>query len=88
MIFAPFLTARGAGRWIDILRAKVLQGVRVRLVTLPPGGWRGAAEEEIRELIAGIIELGIVVDLRAGMHEKFTIIDNKILARIAQHLFT
>lgn len=88
VIFAPFLTARGVGRWVDIMRAKLAQGIRVRLVTLPPGGWRDASEDGVRDLQAEIARLGIVVDLRAGMHEKFAIIDNKILWHGSLNIFS
>jgi len=79
VIFSPFLTSRGAGRWMDILRAKVAQGVHIRLVTRPPGNQGGVLEDGLQELIAGILRLGVGVDLRASMHEKFAIIDNAIL---------
>lgn len=79
VIFSPFLTSRGAGRWMDALRAKVLAGVGVRLVTRPSGDQGGVLEEGLDELIAGIRGLGVVVDLRARMHEKLAIIDNEIL---------
>jgi len=79
VIFSPFLTSRGAGRWMDILRAKVAEGVCIRLVTRPLGNEGGILEEGLQELIADILRLGVVVDLRSSMHEKFAIIDNAIL---------
>lgn len=79
IIFSPYLTSRGVGRWIDLLRAKLTGGVRIRLVTRPPGDMGGVLDEGLEELVEGIRELGIVVDHRARMHEKFAIIDNKIL---------
>jgi len=79
VIFSPFITEQGAGRWMDILRAKAAEGVRVRLVTQPPKHQGGVLGEKAREVISGIMKLDMVVDLRAAMHEKFAIIDNRIL---------
>jgi superfamily I DNA and/or RNA helicase/predicted RNA-binding Zn-ribbon protein involved in translation (DUF1610 family) len=79
VIFSPFLTSRGAGRWVDALRAKVSAGIPVRLVTRPSGDQGGILEEGLDELVAGIRQLGVVVDLRARMHEKLAIIDNETL---------
>jgi hypothetical protein len=79
VIISPFLTSRGTGRWMDILRAKVAQGTHIRLVTRPPGNQGGVLEKGLQELIADIQRLGVVVDLRASMHEKFAIVDNAIL---------
>jgi len=79
VIFSPFVTSRGAGRWVDALRAKASAGVRVRLVTRPSGDQGGVLDEGLDELIGGIRRLGVVVDLRARMHEKLAIIDSEIL---------
>jgi predicted nucleic acid-binding Zn-ribbon protein/predicted RNA-binding Zn-ribbon protein involved in translation (DUF1610 family) len=79
VIFSPFLTEDGAGRWIDLLRAKTSDGVRVRLVTRPPGKAGGVLDHGLEERISHIAKLGIVVDHRARMHEKFAIIDKAIL---------
>lgn len=49
------------------------------MVTRPAGNQGGVLEEGLQELIADIRELGVVVDLRTSMHEKFAIIDNTIL---------
>ena len=65
--------------WIEILRLTATNGVRVRIVTRPPGKQGGILDEGVEELINSIRALGVTVDLRAYMHEKFAILDNKIL---------
>lgn len=88
VIFSPFLTARGTARWIDILRAKIGQGVKVRLVTRPPGAQGGVLEEGLAELINQIRALGVVVDLREKLHEKIAVIDNRILWHGSLNIFS
>lgn len=79
VIFSPFLTETGVGRWMDVLKAKVSHGTRVRLVTKPPGEQGPILEHGIEDLIDQMRASGVVVDLRAYMHEKFAIIDRDIL---------
>lgn len=80
LIFSPFLTDRGAGRWIDILRERLRRGVHIRIVTKPPVEQRGAmSEDELNEILSSMDKMGVVLDLRAKVHEKFAIIDNRIL---------
>lgn len=79
VIFSPFATAAGTGRWIEPLRAALARGVRARIVTKPADEWGGGGTEEVTELVEELRNLGIVVDLRARMHEKFAILDRRIL---------
>jgi ribosomal protein L37AE/L43A len=64
---------------MDILIPKISGGIRVRLVTRPPGNQGGVLEDGLEENIQDIINAGVAVDLRAWMHEKFAIIDKSIL---------
>ena len=79
VIFSPFMTTRGTGRWVELWRAKVAQGLKVRLVTRPPGDQGGSLDQGLAELIDNIRELGVVVDQRARMHEKMAFIDGQKL---------
>ncbi|MDX6528485.1 MAG: hypothetical protein QOH41_775 [Blastocatellia bacterium] len=79
VIFSPFLTARGSGRWAQHLLAAQARGVSLRLVTRPPGDQGGLLEEGLGETIDQLRKTGIPVDLRARMHEKISIIDGDIL---------
>lgn len=79
VIFSPFATGGGTGRWVDPLRAALERGVRVRILTRPSEEPGGGTPDEVAELIEGLRNLGVVVDLRTRMHEKIAIIDNHVL---------
>jgi len=79
VVFSPFLTARGAGRLADHFRAAIARGVAVRLVTNPPAPGGLFGEEGLDEIIAELRHLGVVVDLRAKMHEKIAFLDDSIV---------
>jgi hypothetical protein len=79
VIFSPFITQRGASRWVDFLRPALEREVAVRLVTRPPGDQGGVLEQGLTETIEQLRRLGVVVDLRKRMHEKIAIVDEEIL---------
>ena len=79
VIFSPFATGPGTGRWVDPLRAALARGVRVRLLTRPPEEFGGGGTDEVAELVRALREFGVAVDLRARMHEKIAILDGRIL---------
>ncbi len=79
VIFSPFATSPGTARWIDLLRMALHRGTQVRIVTRPPEEAGGGTTNEVTELVRKLRELGVTVDLRRRMHEKFAIIDDHIL---------
>jgi hypothetical protein len=79
VIFSPFATGAGTGRWVDPLRAALGRGVRVRVLTRPPEEPGGGTRNEVGELVRALRDLGVAVDLRASMHEKIAILDGRIL---------
>ena len=79
VIFSPFATGLGTGRWVDPLRAALARGVRVRILTRPPEEPGGGTTDEVGGLVSGLRDLGVTVDLRARMHEKIAILDGRIL---------
>lgn len=79
VILSPFATDVGTGRWVDPLRAALTRGVRVRILTRPPVEPGGGTTEEVAELVHALRDLGVVVDLRARMHEKIAILDGRVL---------
>jgi ssDNA-binding Zn-finger/Zn-ribbon topoisomerase 1 len=79
VVFSPYMTERGTGRWIELWRSKISEGVGVRLVVRPPGDQGGFLEHGLTELIDAVREIGVVIDQRARMHEKLAIIDGDIL---------
>jgi ssDNA-binding Zn-finger/Zn-ribbon topoisomerase 1 len=79
VIFSPFATGPGSGRWVDPLRSALARGVRVRVLTRPPEEPGGGTTDEVGELVHALRDLGVAVDLRARMHEKIAILDGRIL---------
>ena len=79
VIFSPFMTERATARLVELWRAKVAEGVHVRIVTKPPGEQGPLLEQALPELIASLREIGVVIDLRARMHEKVVFVDRKIV---------
>jgi hypothetical protein len=77
VIFSPFATERGAGRLADLLRAKLAEGVTVRLVTRPPDD-QAAMSGTASAAIGALRTLGVAVDLRQSMHEKLASIDGEV----------
>jgi KaiC/GvpD/RAD55 family RecA-like ATPase/predicted RNA-binding Zn-ribbon protein involved in translation (DUF1610 family) len=79
VIFSPFLTARGAGRLADHLRAAIGRGVAVRLVTNPPAPSGLFGDDGLVETMEALRKLGVAVDLRAKMHEKIAFLDDSVV---------
>jgi hypothetical protein len=79
VIFSPFATRPGTGRWVDPLRAALARGVRVRILTRPPEEPGGVTRGEVGELVRELRDLDVAVGLRARMHEKIAILDGRIL---------
>ncbi|ROR32575.1 AAA domain-containing protein [Inmirania thermothiophila] len=79
VILSPFATGPGTARWAEALRAAVARGVRVRVVTRPAEEFGVGGTAEVSEVVRGLREIGVTVDLRARMHEKVAILDGRIL---------
>ncbi len=79
VLFSPFVTVAGVGRWVDHLRAAVARGVAVRVLCKPPEEFAGASTAEVTSALQRLRSQGIAVDLRAKMHEKIAIIDGDVL---------
>lgn len=79
VVLSPFATPAGTSRWVDLLRTAKFKGVRVRVITRPPEEPGGGTANEVSEIIRGLRDLGVTVDLRGRMHEKIAIVDGKIL---------
>lgn len=79
VIFSPFLTERGSSRWVEHLRAAIARGVAVRVVTRPPGDHGDILEVGLDDTISALRQVGVVVDLRAWMHEKIAVVDGEVL---------
>lgn len=79
VIFSAFATAHGTARWMDALRAAIARGLKVRIVTRPAQEFGGGSTGDVVEVVKSLRNLGITVDLRARMHEKIAVLDERIL---------
>jgi len=79
VLFSPFVTVGGVGRWADHLRAAVARGVAVRVLCKPPEEFGGGSTQEVAAALQRLRAQGIAIDLRAKMHEKIAIIDGDVL---------
>ena len=73
VIFSPFATSNGTGRWTDAFRSAIDRGVCVRILTRPSGN--SGSDSPVHLLR----KFGVSVDLRARMHEKIAVLDGHIL---------
>lgn len=79
VIFSGFSTPARVAKLSDMLRYKMEQGVKVRVVTRPPYNQGSIGTEIAREAVYPLHKMGVVVDLRYGLHEKICFIDGKIV---------
>jgi hypothetical protein len=79
VLVSPFATKRGTGRWIETLGSKLAAGVKVQVLTCPPGRSGSMPAEYTEEVIGRLRDLGVDVALRPRMHEKVAILDGEVL---------
>ena len=79
VIFSPFMTERGTGRWADVLHHKLREGCKIRVVTRPPKGHGDIGAQSVATLITALRSMGVAVDIREDMHEKVAVIDDAIV---------
>ena len=88
VFFSPYATQSGTSRWMDILTMKISEGVRVRLVTRPPGDQGGVLEDGLEENIQDIIKTGVAVDLRTDAREICHNRPSNSVARFSKYFFS
>ena len=77
-IFSGFITEQRVAQMGDLLRQRIHAGVKVRCVTRPPDRNGNIAPEQGRAALKSLEAIGAIVDLRADIHEKAVLIDNRI----------
>ncbi len=88
VVFSPFVTMPGTRRWVDLFQAAMGRGVVIRLVCKPPEEYAEEATEETKRVLGRLVQLGLRVDLRKGMHEKIAMIDEEILWHGSLNVFS
>lgn len=79
VIFSGYVTSSRVSKMIELLRLKILEGVKVRCVTRPPRANGSIPEASGREAIEMLESIGVVVDCRANIHQKVCLVDNGIV---------
>lgn len=79
VIFSGFCTASRVGVWADMLRAKIDEGVKIRVVTRPPENQGSIPAGSVYETLQRLQRLGVMVDLRQSIHDKACFIDDSVL---------
>ena len=78
VIFSAFLTEKRVAHWGDLLRKKISEGVKIRVVTKGPAN-QSSFKESATKGIKHLLKLKVVVDLRKDIHQKMIFIDDEIL---------
>jgi hypothetical protein len=79
VIFSAFVTSSRVGKLSELLCAKLAEDVRIRCVTRPPHTNGSIPVDSGREALDMLEAIGVVVDCRARIHQKFCLIDNRIV---------
>lgn len=79
VLFSGYITPMRVAKLGDLLRSKILNGVKVRCVTRPPRSNGTIPETAGREAVEMLSNIGAVVDFRANIHQKVCLIDNRIV---------
>ncbi len=78
IIFSPYMTEDGVGRWADYFRLARLRGISVQIHTQPPRTRRGFWDNPTESITQRLRQLGVSVAYRSNMHEKVALIDRHI----------
>ena len=79
VLFSGYITPARVGMIVELLRLKVMQGVKVRCVTRPPKGNGSIPEAAGRQAIEMLEGIGVIVDCRANIHQKVCLVDERIV---------
>lgn len=79
LIVSPFITRRRTLRMLPLLEAAVKNGVRTIIVTRPPEDFKEKDGAALRETLKTLDSSGVRVIFRSKIHQKFAVIDQKIV---------
>lgn len=77
LIFSGFITQERVGKFEQIFRKKISEGVKIRCITRPPGKNGSISLSDTKHALDSLERMGCVVDTRSSIHEKAVIIDNE-----------
>ena len=79
LIVSPFITRRRVLRMLPLLEAAVKNGVRTIVVTRPPEDFKEKDGAVLRETLKTLDSSGVRLAFRSKIHQKFAVIDQKIV---------
>lgn len=79
VILSPFLSTNRAIHYYPILMSLTARGVKVDVYTKPQNEQPESLRELYWQVETGLLQSGVSVHTRPGMHEKVGIVDNQIL---------
>lgn len=79
VIYSGFVTPQATARITEVLREKLLAGVKVRIVSRDPSNMGSILPEQAKTALDSLTQIGCHVDLRRDVHQKVIIIDGRII---------
>lgn len=78
-IVSPFVTMRRVMKLLETLKEIVKQGVEISIVTRPEESFPAERRSEFTAIMRTLENVGIKLAYRSGIHQKFALIDQKIV---------
>ncbi len=78
IIVSPFLTANRTQQFLNLFRAKVAEGIEVRVFTRTLREQQGDVFQQAEMVFEELKRIGVQVVERRGLHEKFAFVDRKV----------
>ncbi len=79
VIVSPFVTRRRAFQMLPNLEAALAKGVSVVVVTRPTNAYKDKDRPALEETLASLQDTGVRLLFKANIHQKFAVIDQKIV---------
>jgi hypothetical protein len=79
LIVSPFVTRKRTVQMLPHLQTAVQRGVTVVVVTRPIEDFRGKDTASLREALAMLEQAGVTVRFKTNIHQKFAVMDQKIV---------
>lgn len=79
IIMSPFVTRERLQTYIDLLRAKVEQGIKLEVVTRPPHQQGTLDKNNVEKMLNYLEQVGVKVKCESSMHQKVIVIDGQVV---------
>ena len=79
VIMSPYVSKRRVDQMVNILTKAINNGTRVTIFTRPDTDYREKDRVPVKEMIHSLIHSGIDIVYKSNIHQKFAVIDHKIV---------